>query len=291
MTELSAAEWVTEKCVDGGIACSFEIVKKLHEEQSDFQKIEVFETKKFGNVMAIDGFFQLTSRDNFLYHEMMTHPALFTHPHPKNVAIIGGGDCGSLREVLKHPEVEKAWQIDIDERVTRLSEHYFPELCASNDDSRAELIFGDGIRWIKDAQESSLDIIIIDSTDPIGPAEGLFGRPFYEDCLKALSPGGILIQQSESPLLHKDSIILPMHQQMKLAGFTKAKTLYYPQPCYPSGQWTATMTTDTASIERPDLSRVSNRTFKTVYYNEAIHQGALADPQFMVEALAVLNYE
>src|SRR5574338_1669805 len=116
----------------------------------------------------------LTTRDNFLYHEMMTHPVLYTPAAPRNVAIIGGGDCGTLREVLRHPEVESVVQIDIDERVTRLAEKYFPELCESNADPRAKLLFDDGIQWMKDARRESIDLIIIDSTDPVGPAEGLF---------------------------------------------------------------------------------------------------------------------
>src|SRR5690606_27866633 len=124
------------------------------------------------------------------------HPALFTHPNPKNVAIIGGGDCGSLREALKHP-VESAIQIDIDEVVTQLSLQYFPELCESNHDPRAQLLFIDGIKWMQDAPAASLDIIIVDSTDPLGPAVGLFNEAFYRQCHRVLKKDGILVQQSE----------------------------------------------------------------------------------------------
>ncbi|VAW80557.1 Spermidine synthase, partial [hydrothermal vent metagenome] len=191
--------WFTEICEEHGSAISFRIRQKLHDEKTPYQHIEIYETTDFGNLMVIDGFVMLTSRDNFLYHEMMSHPALFTHPAPKRVVIIGGGDCGTLREVLKHKTVEHVLQVEIDEQVTRLSEQYFPELCKSNNDPRAEFFFGDGIQWIKNAEPGSVDLVIVDSTDPIGPAEGLFTEAFYRDCYRALSDTGLIVQQSESP--------------------------------------------------------------------------------------------
>jgi spermidine synthase len=145
------SRWFTELCEEGGSALSLQIHEKLHDEKTGFQRIEIYSTTHFGNLMVIDGFVMLTSLDNFLYHEMMSHPALFTHPDPKRVVIIGGGDCGTLREVLKHQGVEQVLQVAIDERVTRLSEKYFPDLCESNNDARAGFYFGDGIQWMKDA--------------------------------------------------------------------------------------------------------------------------------------------
>ena len=129
-------------------AFSIKVFARLHEEQTEYQHIEIYETEWFGNLMVIDGCIMLTARDNFIYHEMMSHPALYTHPDPRKVVIIGGGDCGTLREVLRHEGVRHALQVEIDERVTRLSEQYFPELCVANDDPRAEFFFGDGIRWM-----------------------------------------------------------------------------------------------------------------------------------------------
>src|SRR5690606_38637921 len=143
---------------------------KLHEERSAFQTIAIYDTTDWGKLMVIDGAIMLTTRDNFLYHEMMAHPALFTHSNPQKVVVIGGGDCGTLREVLRHKEVEHAVQVEIDERVTRLAEQYFPELCESNGDARAELIAGDGIQYMKDTAPESIDVVIVDSTDPVGPA-------------------------------------------------------------------------------------------------------------------------
>ena len=179
---MNTSQWFTEQLPNAETAFSLKIKNRLHEEQSAFQHIEIYSTHGFGNLMVIDGCTMVSTRDNFFYHEMMSHVGLFTHPNPKKVWIIGGGDCGTLKEVLKHSTVEHAVQIDIDERVTRLAEIYFPELCESNNDPRADLKFIDGIKWVKDAAPNSVDIIIIDSTDPVGPAEGLFGENFYKDC-------------------------------------------------------------------------------------------------------------
>ena len=273
-------KWFTEICGEYGTAFSLKIKQKLHEEKTPYQTIAIYETEKFGNLMAIDGYTMVSGRDNFLYHEMMSHPVLFTHPNPKNVVIIGGGDCGTLREVLKHPGVEKVWQIEIDKRVTELSEQYFPELCESNDDPRAELCFVDGIQWVADAGPDSIDIIIIDSTDPIGPAEGLFTEAFYRDCRKALTANGILVQQSESPLLHRH-ILEAMYQAMRGAGFSNVSTLYFPQCIYPSGWWSATMASSSLPLGKFREQDADKREFQTLYYNADIHKGALAAPEFM----------
>ena len=171
---------------------------------------------------------------------MISHPVLFTHAAPKRVVIIGGGDCGTLREVLKHPGVESATQCDIDEQVTRMAEKHFPELCESNGDPRAELLFDDGVAYMANCPAGSVDVVIVDSTDPVGPAEGLFNKAFYESCFKALKDDGILVQQSESPLVLLD-LINEMRAEMGKAGFSSFKTLPFPQPCYPTGWWSVTL--------------------------------------------------
>lgn len=271
--------WFTEICEENGSAFSLRIKQKLHEEQTPYQRIEIYETENFGNLMAIDGFYMLSTRDNFLYHEMMSHPALFTHDNPEHVVIVGGGDCGTLREVLRHKEVKQAWQIEIDERVTRLSEQYFPELCESNNDPRAHLHFEDAIQWIKNADTDSLDVIIVDSTDPIGPAEGLFSEPFYRDCLRALKDGGIIVQQSESPLFHM-RLLGDMHVAMHAAGYGDVRTLQFPQCVYPSGWWSATLARKNKTLDGFRKQDVQNKDFDTQYYDAAIHTAAFAMPPF-----------
>lgn len=279
--------WFSEAHVGCGSAFSLKITEKLHEETTPFQKIEVYATEEFGNMMAIDGFFMLSQRDNFLYHEMMSHPALFIHPNPRRVVVIGGGDCGTMREVLKHPGVEHVLQVEIDEQVTRLSEKYFPELCESNNDPRAELFFGDGIRWMKEAEAGSVDLVIIDSTDPVGPAEGLFSEPFYRDCIRALGEDGMLVQQSEAPLYHLDSIIKPMHEGMRRAGFADTRTLHFPQPVYPSGWWTATLTSKKAGVlDNFRQADAEQKGFETLYYSADMHKASFVLPPFMQKVLA-----
>lgn len=278
---LNPTEWFTEIFQHEGTAFSLQIKKHLHNEQSKYQTLDIYDTETFGKLMVIDGCVMLTQRDNFLYHEMMSHPALFTHSQPKNVVIIGGGDCGTLKEVLKHDSVESVVQVDIDERVTRLSEQFFPELCEKNEDPRASLLFDDGIAWMKNAQAGSIDVVIIDSTDPVGPAEGLFAVDFYRDCYRALSDGGVLVQQSESPLLHAQTIIKNVQQDLKAAGFASAHTMPFPQPVYPTGWWSATMGRKNGDVDVFRESAAKEKAFSTLYYNNDIHRGALAVPEFM----------
>ena len=228
----------------------------------------------------IDGFIMLSSRDNFIYHEMISHPVLFSHPKPRHVVIVGGGDCGTLQQVAQHQCVQTIFQIEIDERVTRLCEQYFPELCASNNDRRVNFQFTDAIEWMRQADKNSLDIIIIDSTDPIGPARGLFQKAFYEDCFKALKADGLLIQQSESPLIHWQTITQPMQNEMRAARFNHLKTMFFPQPVYPTGWWSATLAAKNQIIfGRENESK--NLNFTTRYYNHDIHTGAFAMPGFL----------
>jgi spermidine synthase len=274
--------WYTEQWADQGSAISLKVTRKLHEERSAFQLVEIWETETFGRLMTLDGLVMVTGRDNFIYHEMLSHPALLTHPAPKRVLIIGGGDCGTLREVLRHPGVEHALQIEIDERVTRVAEQFFPELCESNGDPRAELRFEDGVEWVRNVPEGSYDVILVDSTDPVGPAEGLFTADFYRACHRALRPGGVVAGQSESPLFHLP-IIQGLHRAMKDAGFPSVETLTFPQCTYPSGWWSVTLAHREA---RPASIRAC--AFPTRYYNAEIHQAARALPAYVREALASL---
>ena len=276
-------DWITEICEEGGSAFSLKSRGKVFEQQSPFQKIEVFDTEHYGKLMMIDGFTMVSSLDNFLYHEMMVHPVLFTHPAPRRVAIIGGGDCGTLREVLKHDEVERAVQIDIDEIVTRASEQHFPELCSSNADPRAELLFIDGIQWMKDAEPGSLDVVIVDSTDPIGPGEVLFTPEFYAACHRALADGGLVVQQSESPLIHMD-ILERMYRSIGEAAFQDIRTLFFPQPIYPTGWWSATIGAKNGTLDTFREGEANDLPFETRYYNAAIHRAAFAEPEFFRKA-------
>ena len=284
---IDSAGWFTEVYPRHGSAFSIKVKAKLESVQSPFQHIEIYDTDWFGRLMIIDGCTMVSDRDNFLYHEMMTHPVLFRHPQPKRVWIIGGGDCGSLREVLRHPGVEKAIQIEIDEQVTRLAERYFADLCASNQDPRAELLFIDGIQYVRDAPDQSVDVIIVDSTDPVGPAEGLFNAAFYRECLRCLGPTGLLVQQSESPLFHEE-LIVDMHATMRGAGFAQTETFYFPQCLYPSGWWSGTMASQNPIPALRETAVREAASFALRYYNAEVHKAAFATPNFMRDRLAAL---
>lgn len=280
--------WLYENFEPAGSAIGFRITRKLDEVQSPFQKIEIYETTDWGALMLIDGAVMLTTRDNFLYHEMLSHPALFTHSDPRDVVIIGGGDCGTLTEVLKHDSVRSAVQCDIDEQVTRMAEKWFPELCESNHDPRATLLFDDGIAWMQACAPDSLDVVIVDSTDPVGPAEGLFNRAFYESCFRALRSDGILVQQSESPLVHLE-LINAMRHEMRGAGFQAFTTLPFPQPCYPTGWWSCTLAQKVSPAAEGGVpfreADARAKAFETKYYSADNHAGALHLPPFVALSL------
>ena len=275
--------WFTEQYAGSGSAIGLRVHARLHEERSAYQSIAIYDTTDWGKLMVIDGCMMVSTRDNFLYHEMISHPALYSHPEPRRVAIIGGGDCGTLREVLRHAEVEHAVQVEIDERVTRLAEIHFPELCEANSDPRAELRFDDGIRYMADCAPGALDVVIVDSTDPVGPAEGLFNEAFYRSCHRALGVGGVLVQQSESPLAHS-ALIRAMREAMRAAGFGALATLPFPQPIYPTGWWSCTLARK-GDAGFDNFRTPSPQPFATRYYSAAVHRAALQTPPFLAQAL------
>ena len=278
--------WFTEIAAQEGIALSLQ-GRRLQVEQTPFQTVEIYETDSFGTMMVIDGCVMVTDRDSFIYHEMLAHPVLFAHPAPRRVLIIGGGACGTLREVLRHKAVESVVQVELDERVTRLAELHFPELCEANQDPRAHLSFGDGIPWVRQAPDASLDIIIIDSTDPVGPAEGLFSADFYKECLRVLRPDGLLVQQSESPFFYPETIV-EMHRALRAAGFADSRTLNFPQPTYPSGWWSATLAKKDGRLNSFRRRDAEEKAFPTRYYSAAVHETAFVLPPFLKETLASL---
>jgi len=279
----ASAQWFVEKFASEGTSFGLLLQEKLHSEQTQYQTIDIYQTQTFGRLMALDGCVMVTDRDHYFYHEVMSHGALLRHPNPKTVAIIGGGDCGTLAQVLKHEDIECVYQVELDERVTRVSEEFFPELTSSNQDARARFLFEDGAAWIKSVAPGSLDVLIIDSTDPVGPAQVLFSEPFLADCFKALSDNGILIQQSESPLLHTESVIVPLRESLKTVGFSTLKTLQFPQPAYPSGWWSATLGCKGTMVDRAEAAIFDQ--LALMYLNQETYNATGALPAFMEKAL------
>ena len=274
--------WYTEQWAGEGSAISLELKEKIHDFQSPYQRVEVFQTTRFGKLMTLDGLVMVTERDEFVYHEMLVHPAMFTHADPKRVLIIGGGDCGTLREVLKHDSVQQVDMVELDQAVTEAAALHFPTLHAASFDPRARLYFQDGIAWVADAEPGSYDVILIDSTDPVGPAQGLFSVDFYRDCQRALASGGVLAAQSESPLFHAD-LIRAMQRDLKAAGFADVATVDFPQCTYPSGWWSVTIGARDGSASAFRGEGNPRPPFASRYYNAARHRGALAPAQFMAE--------
>jgi spermidine synthase len=262
---------------------TFEVQELLYTERSMYQEIKIVQTPEFGKVMLLDGVLMLTEADEFVYHEMLCHPSLITHPNPQKVLIIGGGDCGTLNRVLEHPGVQQVVQVEIDEMVTRVSKLYFPALTAATKDPRAELIFADGIAYLKQ-QESTFDVILVDSTDPVGPAEGLFRQEFLADCHKALKDDGILCLQCESPWI---ASLQPVIQQVNrdlhqlfpiVAPYTAAIQTYQ------AGLWMFQLASKQYNPLAVDAKeRFYARKLNCKYYNAPLHNAAFALPQFVLE--------
>ena len=231
---MSEDRWFQEKN-QNSYGVTIRIDRVLLDQQSKYQHIEIFENKALGRVMVLDGCIMLTERDEYAYHEMLVHPCLLAHPEPSRVLVIGGGDGGTLREILKHPEVEEAVLCEIDQEVIDVSRELLPFTAVGLDHPKATVHVGDGIQYLK-ANEESFDVIIVDSTDPVGFAEGLFKAEFYRDVKAALREGGFLVQQTESPFF--DPMVFKNIFQELNRVFEKTRCYGAAIPMYPSGYWT-----------------------------------------------------
>lgn len=262
--------------------------KLLFSEQTEYQLVEVHETDTWGNLMTIDGMVMLSQKDEFVYHEMVAHPVMFAHPNPERVLIIGGGDGGTAREVLKHPSVKHLDLVEIDEAVVRASKEYFPGVGAW-DDKRLHVLFEDGIAFVK-AADSEYDVVIIDGSDPVGPAEGLFEKEFFQYCFDALKEDGVLSAQTESPWVpeyHKS-----MRQVFDALNdvFTDSDMYLGFIPLYPTGMWTFAFASKGIKVQSEEvLKRVDEGMSEfgdsLKYYNKAVHQGAFALPNFVADII------
>ena len=192
------ALWFTEKQTDK-LALSLQVRQNLHREQSPYQDIAVLETEEYGRLLVIDGAVMLTEADEFVYHELIAHLPAFTHGNIRRAAVIGGGDGGSVRELLRHDSVEEVYLLELDERVVRICQEYFPQVSSRLTDPKVKLEFGDGIARIAQFKEY-FDLVIVDSTDPVGPGAVLFSEEFYRLVSQALRPDGLMVAQTESPL-------------------------------------------------------------------------------------------
>ena len=252
----------------------FRVKKVLYDKRSRFQKIEIIENKEYGRILFLDGLVQTTEKDEFFYHEMLVHPAMASHARPKKVLIIGGGDGGTLREALRYP-VEKAWLCEIDGQVIEACRKHFDWLRPAFEDGRAELVIGDGNVFIRETIEK-FDVILVDSSDPIGPSTILHSRVFYEKLKTRLAPGGIIAAQAGSQVLH-----LEEHREKSefLKRLFKHASFYLgPVPTYPVGMWCYNFLSDIVDPLATKKLRVPGG---LKYYNPEIHRAAFALPNFL----------
>lgn len=261
----------------------------LFNQKSAFQSVRVFETSAYGKMLAIDSCVMATERDEMHYHEILVHPAMQLHSSPKNVLVIGGGDGGTIREVLRYPAVEKVTMVEIDELVVKASKEYFPHLSSAFSNPKLNLIFDDGIAFVKNAKASEYDVIIIDGADPRGPAEGLFTKDFYLDCQKALKDGGIVVAQGESPMFQEKAFVA-LHQRMtEVFGAGKAHVGLFFAPTYPSGMWSVQLAKKGEIHPTRDLNEDRANSFaqdhKLHYYEADVHRGVFSLPRFVKQML------
>lgn len=272
--------WLTEKQTENlGMSCR--IRETLFVGQSDYQKVVVADSYEFGRMLVLDDVFQTSLFDEFIYHEMIAHVPLFTHPAPKKVLVIGGGDGGTVREVVRHQAVESVEMVEIDGMVVEASKEYLPEISSAMRDGhpKLNLMIGDGIAHMK-AVENHYDVILVDCSDPIGPGEGLFSRAFYQDVYKALKPDGLFVQQTESPFYHKPLIKKIYHDISELFPITR---MYLANiPLYPGGLHSFTMGSKLVDPITGVLP--ATMPFSSRYYNLDLHRSSFVLPNF-VQAL------
>ena len=265
----------------------FKVDKLYFENRTDHQHLVIFENAVFGRVMALDGIIQTTEADEFIYHEMMTHVPMFAHGNAKDVLIIGGGDGAMLREVCKHPEAERITQVEIDEKVIEMCREYLPNHSnGAFDDPRATIVIDDGMHYVKSVSEQ-FDVIISDSTDPIGPGEVLFSRDFYQACKQALRPGGILVTQNGVAFLQPDEVESTARRLFPL--FADSHFYGASVPTYVGGIMTFAWATDEPGYRDIPLESLQARYaasgITTRYYNPGIHQASFALPQYILDII------
>ncbi len=253
--------------------------------QSPFQRVRIIESYKYGKMLALDDMVMTTIEDEFHYHEMISHPALFTHGNAKNILVIGGGDGGTVREILRHEGVEKVTMVEIDGEVITACKEHLPQIAAAFDDPRLELIVDDGIAFIKNAAPESYDLVIVDGSDPVGPAEGLFSVEFYTNCYNSLTKDGILVAQGESPKFNEKAFTELNHTLQEIFGTDKAPVSLFFVPTYPTGMWSFQYGIKGAKHPKHITNDVEIDSFVDQkglrYYNSDVHKGSFATPNFV----------
>ncbi|MEP9321324.1 polyamine aminopropyltransferase [Pseudomonas sp. LABIM340] len=270
-----------------GYGQRFSVDRMLHEVRTEHQHLVIFENARMGRVMALDGVIQTTEADEFIYHEMLTHVPILAHGAAKRVLIIGGGDGGMLREVSKHGSVEHITMVEIDGTVVDMCKEFLPNHSqGAFDDARLNLVIDDGMRFVATTTEK-FDVIISDSTDPIGPGEVLFSENFYQACHRCLNEGGVLVTQNGTPFMQLDTV---RNTAGRMNGLFADWHFYQAAvPTYIGGSMTFAWGSTNPALRKVDVATLAQRFaasgIQTRYYNPAIHEGAFALPQYVLQAI------
>ncbi|WP_455675113.1 polyamine aminopropyltransferase [Pradoshia sp.] len=276
--------WFSERHTSN-VKLSIKVEKQLYSGQSDYQRIDIYESKEFGRFLTLDGFMMMTEKDEFIYHEMITHVPMMVHPNPERVLLIGAGDGGAVRELVKYENVKQIDLVEIDEMVVEVSRKYLSKTACALDDPRLQIHYEDGLKHIRSC-ENQYDLIIVDSTDPFGPGEGLFTREFYGSCYKALRKDGIMVNQHESPFYEEDVAAMQRAHKRIVESFPISYVYQAHIPTYPSGHWLFGFASKKYHPVK-DLKREAFRDagLNTRYYNPKLHIGAFSLPTYVEELL------
>lgn len=276
--------WYTEKHTKD-VHFSIKVEKQLASVQSDFQRIDVFWTPEFGNILTLDGCLMVTEKDEFIYHEMITHIPMAVNPNIKKVLVIGAGDGGTIRELTRYETIEEIHLVEIDEMVVEVCREHLPSTACKLDDKRVKIYFEDGLKFVR-TKENMYDLIIVDSTDPFGPGEGLFTKAFYGNCFKALTEDGILVNQHESTYYDSYSQAMKRAHLRIKELFPICKVFQAHIPTYPSGHWLFGFASKKYHpIKDFDEKKWNDLNLKTRYYNTELHKGSFAIPNYVKEQL------
>lgn len=267
------------------VKLSIRVNRQLYSGRSEFQRIDVFESPEFGRFLTLDGYMMLTEKDEFIYHEMITHVPMAVHPHVRKVLVIGAGDGGVIRELVRYPEIEAIDMVEIDELVVEVCRRYLPKTACRLDDPRVSIHYEDGLKFVRSVKDE-YDLIIVDSTDPFGPGEGLFTREFYGNCYKALREDGIMVNQHESPFYDQDAAACQKAHKMIVESFPVSKVYQAHIPTYSSGHWLFGFASKKYHPLRDlDEARWNLRGLSCGYYTTMLHKGAFYIPAYVEEML------
>ena len=275
--------WYTEQHTDS-VRFSIKVKRHLLSEQSDYQRVDIFESEEFGKFMTLDGLMMVTEKDEFIYHDMIVHVPMAANPNVKKVLVIGAGDGGTVRELTRYKTLEHIDMVEIDKKVVDASLEFLPQLSCRLDDPRVTIHYADGLKFVRQ-QHNAYDLIIVDSTDPFGPGEGLFTREFYGNCVKALKDDGILVNQHESPYYPQYAANMKRAHKRIKEFFSVCRVYQAHIPTYPSGHWLFGFASKSIDPLAFDADKWNALQIKTKYYNTEIHKGAFALPNYVIDML------